>query len=555
MAALLMRGGADYSPVQHWAQGLARAAQGIVGGLESRWADEAETAGLEGARSKYGGEISRLLGGGSNQEAAINPIAAALAGTGSDAVSSPGGDQAGIIRQGLIDRGLPEHVADAFMLNFRDESALDPSVNEASPLVPGSRGGYGLAQWTGDRRNALEQFAAGRNANVADPNVQLDFLMQELQGPEAKAYQAIMSAPDTNQAAAAIVNQFLRPAEANRARREAAYLGGAAPVRVAQGISPAVLEAMSDPWAKQAYGPVLDALVSQQMRQMDPAYQQGLEKGQLEIDALRNPPPAKPIEVGGVLLDPTTYQPIFDSRKPDPGFHLLSPDEVSANRLDPNKAWQVGPDNRVYEVGGGGVNVNLPGQPNIGTIPPGYAATQDQNGAWTMAPIPGSPAAIEAEQANAKADLAQEQKAITSDTIVSQAQQARALMGPASTGWGAALFGQLPVGQAADLQRHVSSLKAIASSENLNAMRQASPTGGALGNASDADIKLLQDKAGALDPKSEQFPTQLDDYERTLLRIVHGQKVGDAIYDQTRAAQGTTPGQTTSNGVKWSIVP
>lgn len=127
---------------------------------------------------------------------------------------------------GLVQRGMPRHVAEAFAWNAADESRMDPGINEIAPMVPGSRGGFGLMQWTGPRRKALEAFAAERGAAVADPNVQMDFLMTELQGPEAGAASAIYAAPDTKTAAAAIVNKFLRPAEVNRAKREAAYLGG-----------------------------------------------------------------------------------------------------------------------------------------------------------------------------------------------------------------------------------------------------------------------------------------------------------------------------------------
>jgi hypothetical protein len=127
---------------------------------------------------------------------------------------------------GLVQRGMPRHVAEAFAWNARDESRMDPGINEIAPLVPGSRGGFGLMQWTGPRRRALEAFAAERGVDVADPNLQLDFLMYELGGPESSAAKAIFGAADTPTAAAAIVNKFLRPAEVNRAKRERAYLGG-----------------------------------------------------------------------------------------------------------------------------------------------------------------------------------------------------------------------------------------------------------------------------------------------------------------------------------------
>lgn len=130
-----------------------------------------------------------------------------------------------LFTQGLIERGMPPHVAQAFVMNGMDESGLNPAINERAPVVPGSRGGFGVMQWTGPRRRALEGFAAERGVNVADPNLQMDYLMYELQGPEKAAASRIFAAPDTPQAASAVLNYFLRPAEEHRARREAKYTG------------------------------------------------------------------------------------------------------------------------------------------------------------------------------------------------------------------------------------------------------------------------------------------------------------------------------------------
>ena len=130
------------------------------------------------------------------------------------------------ITEGLVQRGLPPHIAAAFAWNGMDESRMNPGINEAKPTVAGSRGGFGAMQWTGPRRRALESFAQDRGASPSDKNTQLDFLMSELHGPEASAWSQISAAPDTPTAAAAVLNTFLRPAEANRASREAKYLGG-----------------------------------------------------------------------------------------------------------------------------------------------------------------------------------------------------------------------------------------------------------------------------------------------------------------------------------------
>jgi hypothetical protein len=139
---------------------------------------------------------------------------------------TPATDMQSRIRTGLLSRGMAPHIADAFIMNFKDESGLNPGINEIAPTVPGSRGGFGLYQLTGPRRVAYEQFAKERGANPADVDAQLDFMMMELQGPESRAAKSIFAAPDTGSAAAAIVTNFLRPAEQHRNSRVAKYQGG-----------------------------------------------------------------------------------------------------------------------------------------------------------------------------------------------------------------------------------------------------------------------------------------------------------------------------------------
>ncbi len=129
------------------------------------------------------------------------------------------------IREKLIARGLPPHIADGFIMNFQDESGFDPGINERNPIVPGSRGGFGLYQLTGPRRVAYEKFASERGVDPSDVDAQLDFMMMELEGPEKAAARSIMSAPDAGSAAAAIVRDFLRPSAEYRDQRASSYLG------------------------------------------------------------------------------------------------------------------------------------------------------------------------------------------------------------------------------------------------------------------------------------------------------------------------------------------
>lgn len=135
----------------------------------------------------------------------------------------PDSKTAARIRGKLIDRGLPPHVADAFIVNFQDESGLNSGINEANPIVEGSRGGFGLAQWTGPRRVAYEAYAKQKGVNPSDEDAQLDFAIMELYGSEKKAGDAIFKTNNTSDAAVAILNKFLRPAKKHAESRTASY--------------------------------------------------------------------------------------------------------------------------------------------------------------------------------------------------------------------------------------------------------------------------------------------------------------------------------------------
>lgn len=125
------------------------------------------------------------------------------------------------VYQGLLDRGLPEHVAQGFMMNFQDESGFNIGITEGTPNAHGTRG-KGLYQLTGARRDAFE----AKYGNDYSVDNQLDFLIEEMGGSESAAGRAILGSTTAGEAGSAIVSQFLRPAEEHRAERSARYSGG-----------------------------------------------------------------------------------------------------------------------------------------------------------------------------------------------------------------------------------------------------------------------------------------------------------------------------------------
>lgn len=315
----------------------------------------------------------------------------------------------------------------------------------------------------------------------------------------------------------------------------------------------AIAAAMSDPWVAKKYGPVLNALMGQEMkrgdmqyeaqlRQSDPMYQAQLKAA----EAALQPAPMKPIEVGGVLLDPVTYQPIFDSRSADPGFAMLPPDEVAALGLPPG-AYQRGGDGKIMQVGGGGtnINVNTGGSPDLGklstdygylTNPDGSIKRDPATGLAISAPVPGSPAALAAEDAARAGERAAGNADMASDGVLNAATRAREAAKERAVG---GLLGKAaamnPESQNAEVYRQVDVLKSNAKISNLQAMRDASKTGGALGAVTAPELKMLEDKSGALDPASPYFERDLADYTLTLLKTIHGPEAGQMIFDQQYA--------------------
>lgn len=145
-----------------------------------------------------------------------------------DGIASAGAsEREAYIREGLIKRGMPAHVADGFIANFKDESGLRPGAVEGAPNVHGTRG-YGLYQLTDTkagvgRRSQFERFATDSGRKFDDTDAQMDFLIHELQTSERSAGEAILRSGSASEAAQLIVSKFLRPAKKHENARIAKY--------------------------------------------------------------------------------------------------------------------------------------------------------------------------------------------------------------------------------------------------------------------------------------------------------------------------------------------
>lgn len=75
----------------------------------------------------------------------------------------------------LKEEGYSDVAAAAVMGNIEGESSFNPGIVEG-----GSGIGFGLCQWSFDRRTALENFARKRGVDPSDEDLQIEFLIAEL---------------------------------------------------------------------------------------------------------------------------------------------------------------------------------------------------------------------------------------------------------------------------------------------------------------------------------------------------------------------------------------
>lgn len=123
---------------------------------------------------------------------------------------------------------------------------------------------------------------------------------------------------------------------------------------------------------------------------------------------------------------------------------------------------------------------------------------------------------------------------------------------PGSAGFGSGLLGAIRGSNASDLKSTLTTIKANIGFEALQAMREASKTGGALGQVAVQELEALQSVLGSLDQKQsrEQLSQNLNNikthYQNAMNALSNSQMGGGAA----PSSSGVTPG-----GVKYTIIP
>ena len=248
---------------------------------------------------------------------------------------------------------------------------------------------------------------------------------------------------------------------------------------------------------------IVEKLINQQMQNADPMRQMQMQKLQMQIDQMGQPQQG--------------YQQVFGRD--------LGLEGDAANTM-----FNIGPDGKISQVGGSGVNVNVN---NRGNIPAGFQVITDpETGAERMEPIPGSPAAMDQEAADRGAVGRQAQRERAGGTVIQDLQRALDLLpelGPISGSEGVMggiarqglgiIPGQadIPGTVANRITQFTESALSNVGLDTLQQMRENSPTGGALGQVPIQQQQRLEQVLGSLN--INQPPSELEANIKRVMNI------------------------------------
>ncbi len=152
---------------------------------------------------------------GTTTQSAANAAAAVSTGTQPKPSAIPkamtvtGNDNGSKIWNFLIDKGVGPRAVAGMMGNFQQESQLSPTAENPSSHA------YGIAQWLGSRKTALQIHASSLGLPISSLEAQLSYLWKELTGSESATLSKINSATSIRDAVIIFENGFERgsPAE------------------------------------------------------------------------------------------------------------------------------------------------------------------------------------------------------------------------------------------------------------------------------------------------------------------------------------------------------
>ena len=123
-----------------------------------------------------------------------------------------------LVQDLMKDFGLTKLQASAMAGNLGWESDNFKGMQEYNPIVKGSKGGYGFAQWTGPRREMFEEWSKSNNLDPSSYDANYGFLKFELSNSNdeignmgVNTIDQLKKSNDLNEATSIVMNTYLKP--------------------------------------------------------------------------------------------------------------------------------------------------------------------------------------------------------------------------------------------------------------------------------------------------------------------------------------------------------
>jgi len=251
------------------------------------------------------------------------------------------------------------------------------------------------------------------------------------------------------------------------------------------------------------------------------------DNGQTDPQVMNDGSVIESYQLNNNLAVPT--QPILsDTSAPpaaDPGI-LATAKPATGNRRDQTpmsfQPQTIGDDEMLIRTGLAGLGANSKGSTaSLGAMGDMYGKIQDSN----RSALNQYNLAIAKAEAKAKGKGKTQGDAgnLYGSIVVNDAiDRGLPMIDNFTAGFGGTMLSKIPGTDATNLSKLIDSVKANAGFDKLQAMREASPTGGALGQVSDKEIRFLQSVFGSLD--QDQSPEQLK-YNLELFRYVYNSMI------------------------------
>jgi hypothetical protein len=148
----------------------------------------------------------------------------------------------------------------------------------------------------------------------------------------------------------------------------------------------------------------------------------------------------------------------------------------------------------------------------FGKAPPNFRWKPD----GTAEAIPGGPADIKSGELGAKRDAATRGGIAQADRVIAKVDEALSRVGIGTAGFVGSIAARVPGTPATNLRSDLETIKSNLGFAELQAMRDASPTGGALGAIAVQELIALQSTVASLDPSQspEKLRSSLDQVRR-----------------------------------------